>query len=349
MSKISTAVLGGTGIVGQRFIKILENHPFFDLSSIIASQKNEGKKYGNATHWQIEEEIPSYAKKIEIKTFNLEWFKKNDIRVVFSALPPDVASTQEKILAENGIAVFSNSRAYRYENDVPVLIPEVNSDHINLINPHIDKDKGFVITNANCSTTGLAIALKPLIKFNIQNVIVTTYQALSGAGYPGVPSLDITGNVVPFIAGEEEKIVLETQKILGKFQYDHIKNNEIPIMSSCARVPVRDGHLESVVVEFDQVVDVLKIKQAFNRFPSIKDLPTSPEKPIILREEDDRPQPLKDAYAGKPYKTRGMSITVGTLNNSNRWILIFQSYFIIQSSKIELHFPGIFRFEISDF
>lgn len=268
----------------------------------------------------IEGDIPSNVKKLKIKSFDLEIFKKRGIKIVFSALPPDIAIKLERKLAENGFAVFSNSRAYRYEDDVPILIPEVNPDHVKLVDSKRKAGTGFIITNANCSTTGLAIALKPLLKFNIRNVFVSTYQALSGAGFPGIPSVDINSNVIPFINGEEEKIELETKKILGGFQNQKVINNGITIVSSCARVPVRDGHLESVVVEFEKEVDLSSIKRAFNTFPRVKDLPTSPEKPIVLREETDRPQPWRDAYAGQPNRARGMSVTVGRLKKHSRWL-----------------------------
>ena len=287
---------------------------------ITASEKNHNKLYGKAVHWLLEDDVPNYVKTLKIRSFNLDFFKENDIKVVFSALPPDVAKKQEKILADNGFAVFSNSRAHRYKEDVPILIPEVNPDHIKLVKYQQKTGAGFIITNANCSTTGLSIALKPILKFNICNVFVSTYQALSGAGYPGVASLEINSNVVPFINGEEEKIELETKKILGEFQGEKIGNNNISIISNCARVPVRVGHLESVVVEFKKEVNLSSIKRAFNNFISIKELPTSPKKPIILRDEIDRPQPWKDAYAGQPNRARGMSVTVGRLKKQGKCI-----------------------------
>jgi len=313
-------VLGGTGIVGQRFIQLLKDHPFFELSVIVASKKNHDKIYREAVHWMLECDVPSYIENLKIKNFDLKLFQENDVKIVFSALPPDVAEKQEKILADNGFAVFSNSRAYRYKNNVPILIPEVNPDHIKLVDSQKNGSNGFIITNANCSTTGLALALKPLLQFKIRNVFVSTYQALSGAGYPGVASLNINSNVIPYIHGEEEKIELETKKILGDLQNQKVVTNGIKIISSCARVPVRDGHLESVVVEFEKELDLSTIKNAFSAFPPVKNLYTSPNNPIILREEVDRPQPWTDAYAGLPDQARGMSVTVGNLKKQGRWI-----------------------------
>jgi len=306
--------------VGQRFIKLLEDHPFFELSVIVASERNQDKIYGKAVYWMIENDIPNYAKKFKINLFDLELFRRKDVKIVFSALPPDVAEEQEKILVDNVFAVFSNSSAYRYNDDVPILIPEVNSKHIRLINTQRKTGNGLIITNANCSTTGLAIALKPLLKFNIRNVFVSTYQALSGAGYPGVSALSVNNNIIPFINGEEEKIEFETNRILGKFQNNKIVYNNINIVSSCARVPIRDGHLESVVVKFEKEIELSSIKSAFNNFIRIKGLPTSPEKPIILRDEIDRPQPWKDANAGQTNRARGMSVTVGRLKKQDQWI-----------------------------
>jgi len=276
-------------------------------------------------HWLIDGEVPSYVKKLQIKLFDLKLFKKKGIKVVFSALPPIIAVNIEKTLAENGFAVFSNSRAYRLDKSVPILIPEVNPDHIKLIKVQKKKHKGFIVTNPNCSTTGLAIALKPLTKYKIRNVIVTTYQALSGAGYPGVSSIDILGNVIPYIGGEEERIQIETKKILGEFHNNKINNKKIEIIPSCARVPVRDGHLESVIVEFEDDVDLDDIKKEIRKFSSIGNLPTSPRKPLILRNENNRPQPILDVNAGSPARTRGMSVSVGRFKkhgNRVRFLLL---------------------------
>ena len=302
---------------------MLEDHPFFELSLIVASTKNDGKQYGKTVHWLIERDIPKKVEHLKIKEFNLDVFKETGIKVVFSALPPDIAKEYEKRLAENGFAVFSNSSAYRFDEKVPILVPEVNPDHIKLVDLQRKKHSGYIVTNPNCSTTGLVIALKPLIRYKISKVVVSTYQALSGAGYPGVPSIDINGNVIPYIKGEEEKIVDETKKILGIFQDDKIVNNDIMIVTSCVRVPVKDGHLESVVVEFEDDIDLDDIKQSMKMFPSIKNLPTSPIKPIILRDEADRPQPVIDSYAGHPRRAEGMSVTVGGFKKQQNTIRFF--------------------------
>lgn len=323
MTKIPCALLGGTGIVGQRFVKMLDDHPFFELELIIASEKNESKQYGNAVHWMIEGDIPSAIRQLKIQTFNLDLFKKRGIKVIFSALPPDIAKPWEKNLAEHGYAVFSNSCAYRLDKTVPLLIPEVNPDHIRLVECQTKNQRGYIVTNPNCSTTGLAIALKPLMKYKIKRAIVSTYQALSGAGYPGVPALDIQSNVIPYIKDEEEKIENETKKIFGVFQNNKITNSNIDIVPSCVRVPVREGHLESVVVEFEDNIELADIKQAMRMLPSIKNLPTSPIKPIIVRDEEDRPQPGLDLHAGQPGRAKGMSITIGRFKKYQKQVRFF--------------------------
>lgn len=323
MIKIKCALLGGTGIVGQRFVKMLSDHPFFELSLIIASEKNENRQYGTAVHWMIEGDIPSVVKKMKINTFKLNLFEMKGIKVVFSALPPEIAKMWENKLAERGCAVFSNSSAHRLDTNVPLLIPEVNPNHIKLVEYQMRKRSGYIVTNPNCSTTGLAIALKPLVKYKIRKVIVSTYQALSGAGYPGVPSLDINSNVIPYIKDEEDKIENETKKILGILRNNRVINKDILVIPSCTRVPVREGHLESVVVEFADNVSLTNIKEAFETFSSIKNLPTSPLKPIILRDEEDRPQPLLDLNAGQPSRAQGMSVTIGRLKKQQKQLRFF--------------------------
>ena len=301
----------------------MENHPYFNTRFITASEERFGKLYGETVNWLIGGDIPSYAKKIKVESFDIKNFKKNNIKIVFSALPPDVALKIEKELAYKGYYVFSNSRAYRYNGNVPILIPEVNPEHINIIKNQLKTQKGFIITNANCSTTGLVLALRPLLKFGISKIIVSTYQALSGAGYPGVPSIEINGNVIPYIPDEEEKIKIETNKILGRFTDNKIISNNLPVFANCVRVPVRDGHLESVVIEFEKEIDINSIKKSFRNLSSIKDLPTSPIKPIILREEENRPQPILDVNAGQPERAKGMSITIGRIKKQEKQVRFF--------------------------
>ena len=266
----------------------------------------------------IQGNIPEEAKNLKISKYDLEQILDKKIKVVFSALPPEISLPIEQELAENGIAVFSNSRAHRYDRDVPILIPEVNPDHILLIRNQLNKRKGFIITNANCSTTGLAIALKPLLKYRIKNIYVSTYQAISGAGYPGIPSLDIIGNIIPYIPGEEEKIIKETNKILGFYEDNKIRNNTLDIFPSCARVPVKEGHLESVFIEFEKDFRIEEIKKCFKNFKTNINLHSSPDKPIIICENPYHPQPFLYNYQSKNNTSPGMSIAIGRFQKQGK-------------------------------
>jgi aspartate-semialdehyde dehydrogenase len=305
------AILGATGTVGQRFIELLRGHPWFEISVLAASERSAGKKYREACKWRMESSMPEEIGEMTVVNTNLEEVQKaGDIDFVFSALPGSVAGPVEEEFAVE-YPVVSKASAHRMESDVPLIIPEVNPDHLQLI--PIQKEKrgwnGFISTDPNCSTIQLAITLKALTKFGLEKVIVSTMQALSGAGYPGVPSLDIIDNVVPYISGEEEKIELETKKILGAFNGKGIQAADVTISASCHRVNVKDGHLEAVYVELKEKPTVEEVKEAFRSFvgePQRLKLPTAPENPIIVREETDRPQPRFDRDAGK-----GMSVVVG--------------------------------------
>jgi aspartate-semialdehyde dehydrogenase len=240
------------------------------------------------------------------------------VKVIFSALPADRAQVLERQLASEGFFVFSNASAYRMEPDVPILLPEINAEHISLIDRQRTRKQsgGYIITNANCTTMGLVIALKPLQdRFGIEDVVVSTYQALSGAGYPGVPSMDITANVLPYIEKEDDKVVDETKKMLGKYDGKGIRPAPFSVIASCSRVAVRYGHLETAVVRMGSAFDEGKVISAFRRFRSraCAGLPTAPLEPIIVREEKDRPQPRLDCDAGAPARARGMAVTVGRI------------------------------------
>lgn len=304
--RYSVAVLGATGMVGQKFIQLLDGHPWFKLTSLAASERRIGKKYGEEVDWVVSREIPEIAKDIEMVPMDP---KHVDADIVFSALPSSIAKEVEPKFAEAGFVVASNASAYRMTEDVPLVIPEVNPEHLGLI--EVQKRNrnwdGFIVTNPNCTTIVLVLSLKPLMDLGLQNVRVASMQALSGAGYPGVPSLAITDNVIPFISGEEEKVETEPLKLLGKFDGSKVQFASIKVSASCHRVPVIDGHTEAVWVEFGRNVDVGEVKEAFESLEPI-DLPTSPEKVIIVRDEPDRPQPRLDRDAGN-----GMSITVGRI------------------------------------
>ncbi|MCS7121444.1 MAG: aspartate-semialdehyde dehydrogenase [Archaeoglobaceae archaeon] len=302
-------ILGATGTVGQWFVKMLEGHPWFKVKNLAASEKRVGKKYGEEVNWLISQDIPKYARDLEMVPLDPKYF---DVDIIFSALPAEVAREVEPIFAKNGFVVASNASAFRMEEDVPLVIPEVNADHLKLI--EVQKSvrgwDGFIVTNPNCTTIILVLSLKPLMDFGIKNVRVASMQALSGAGYPGVASLSIFDNIIPFIKNEEEKVESETLKILGKFDGNRIDFAKIKVSASCHRVLVLDGHTEAVWVTFERDVSVEDAIEAFESLKPLQ-LPTSPEKVIIVRREIDRPQPRLDRDAGK-----GMSIVVGRVRKS---------------------------------
>ncbi len=309
MDKIKVAVLGATGMVGQRFIQLLENHPFFELTELAASERSAGKKYSEAAKWYLEGNIPESIKDMEVKAIDPEKLKAD---IVFSALPSGVAKEVEPKFAEAGFIVCSNASAYRMGEDIPLLIPEVNPEHIDMIEVQQDRRgwDGAIITNPNCSTIMITLPFKPIYdSFGISRVFVSTMQALSGAGYNGVPSMAIVDNLIPFIKGEEDKVETEALKILGKFNGSEIEFADFKISAHCNRVAVLDGHTETVSLETEEKADVEEIKEALRSFrgePQKLNLPTAPEEPVIVREEQDRPQPRldRDAY-------RGMAVTVG--------------------------------------
>ncbi len=329
MDKLKVALLGATGMVGQRFVKLLENHEMFELAVLAASPKSAGKKYRDAAHWCLEGEIPESVADMTVVKADLEEVKKIcEVDLVFSALPSEAAKVIEAEYAKAGIPVISDASAYRMEEDVPVLIAEVNPEHLELVRKQSKRGwRSFIVTNPNCTTNALALALKPLQdEFGIRSVIVSTMQALSGAGWTGVPSMAILDNVIPYIRNEEEKVEREALKILGRYDGERITPAEFKISASCHRVNVLDGHLEAVFVELkseaspEQVAEVMK---NFKAKPQELRLPTAPENPIIVREEPDRPQPRLDRNAGG-----GMSIVVGrirrdsVLKNGIKFILL---------------------------
>lgn len=305
--RYKVCVLGATGMVGQKFVQLLENHPWFKVSTLAASERRIGKKYGNEVEWIVSQNIPEYAREIEMVPLDP---KQIDADIVFSALPAEIAREVEPKFAEAGFAVSSNASAFRMHEDVPLVIPEINSEHLGLI--EVQKRKrnwdGFIITNPNCTSTMFVITLKPLLDwFGIKSVRIASMQALSGAGYPGVPSLAITDNVIPFIKNEEEKCESEPLKILGKFKDEKIEPANFKISASCHRVPVLDGHLEAVWVELEKNVSIDEVKDAFRSLKPL-DLPSSPKEVIVIREEPDRPQPRLDRDTGN-----GMSVVVGRI------------------------------------
>ncbi|MEK6982948.1 MAG: aspartate-semialdehyde dehydrogenase [Nanoarchaeota archaeon] len=313
MKKVKVGILGATGMVGQRFVDLLQNHPWFEITELAASEKSANKSYEETMkgRWMASAQIPQKAKDVKVK----ECRPDLDCKIVFSALDSLVAGPIEENFARNGYIVSSNSKNHRMDIDVPLLIPEVNPEHLAIVKKQQKRFKGFIVTNPNCSAIGLAVALKPLQDaFGLERVFITTMQALSGAGYPGVASLDILDNVVPYISGEEEKIETETLKLLGKISNGKISFADFKISAQCNRVSVKDGHLESVNIGLAKKADLEQIKSTFRSFNPLKKmgLPSAPNPPIILREEIDRPQPKYDRDAGN-----GMAVTVGRLRKCN--------------------------------
>ncbi|MBN2111417.1 MAG: aspartate-semialdehyde dehydrogenase [Methanosarcinaceae archaeon] len=313
-ASIKAGVLGATGAVGQRFIQALENHPWFEITSLAASERSAGKTYGKAANWRLESRIPDSVADMEVVPVDP---KKVDADVVFSALPSAYAKTVEAEFAREGFAVASNASAFRMEEDVPLVIPEVNADHLGLIDVQQDRRgwDGYIVTNPNCSTIIMVPTLKPLMQFGLESVQVATMQAISGAGYDGVASMAILDNVIPYIGGEEEKMETESLKLLGEFDGSRIVFADIDITASCNRVPVMDGHTESIWAKMADDPSPEQVKEAFLNFrPDLGDLPTEPQKVIVVREEDDRPQPRLDRNMGN-----GMSVSVGRIRKGIRY------------------------------
>jgi aspartate-semialdehyde dehydrogenase len=309
MKKIEVGVLGATGMVGQEFIAFLQNHPWFEMKWAGASDRSAGKKYREATSWRLDGTMPE-----NVTGLTVEESKPNRApRLLFSAMDASVATEIERAFAAAGHVVVSNSRNHRMEPDVPLLVPEANPDHLGLI-PLQQRNRGWkgqIVTNPNCSTAVLTLALAPLKRFGIARVIVSTMQAVSGAGYPGVASLDILGNVIPFIGGEEEKMQQETQKILGDFRGDRVEPLAARVSAHCNRVPVVDGHTETVSIEFTSKPSreqLLEAMASFTALPQERKLPSAPARPVIYMEQQDRPQPRRDVE-----RENGMAVFVGRL------------------------------------
>lgn len=324
---VNVGVLGATGMVGQRFIQLLENHPDFDVIALVASSRSAGKRYEDATTWYLAEEMPESVKDIVVTETSPEAMS-NDVDIVFSSLPTDFAAKVEKEFAKDYV-VASNASAHRMKKNIPLVIPEVNPEYLDMIEAQQKENNwdGFIVTNPNCSTIALTLSLKPIVdNFNIESIRVSTMQAVSGAGYNGVPSMAIVDNLVPYIGNEEEKMESETLHLLGDYDGSEVKPAQFKLSASCHRVPVIDGHTEAVFIDFDDDFDIEDVK---NKMASFKGLPqklnlfSAPENPVIVKEEEDRPQPRMDRNAGN-----GMSVTVGRVrkdqvfDNSLKYVLV---------------------------
>jgi aspartate-semialdehyde dehydrogenase len=308
--KMPVGILGATGVVGQRFIQLLEGHPWFEVAWLAASDRSAGQAYGDAVRWRLKTAIPANIREMPISPAGPEGAP----RVIFAALDAGIARELEPKFAEAGCAVVSNSSAFRMQQDVPLVIPEVNPDHLVLIEQQSWRKKsgGYIVTNPNCSAIGLVVALAPLHqKFGVESLFVTTMQAVSGAGYPGVASLDILGNVIPFIKSEEEKMEEETKKLLGTLNSNHVQDAGFSMTAHCNRVAVEDGHTESVSVKLTKKVGIDEVLAAFRDFrskPHELGCPLAPEQPVVYDAAPDRPQPRFDLDRGN-----GMTVSVGRL------------------------------------
>lgn len=307
-ARIPVSVLGATGTVGQKFVRLLADHPWFEIASVAASSASAGMPYGEAVRWRERTPLPDRIAAMTVQ----RCAPPLPGPIVFSALDAEVAGPIEEAFAHAGAYIVSNARTHRMDADVPLLIPEVNAEHLRLVDRQRDARgwTGGIITNPNCSTAALAIALAPLHRaFIVDKVFVSTMQAVSGAGYPGVASLDILGNVIPFIGGEEEKIERESRKILGAIGPSGVAPAEFAVSAHTSRVAVIDGHLETISVGFGRRVSVdaaIAALREFRASPSVAGLPSSPTPPIEVDLRADRPQPRLDLDRG-----RGMAITVG--------------------------------------
>jgi aspartate-semialdehyde dehydrogenase len=323
-NKIPVGVLGATGAVGQKFVKLLENHPWFELTQLAASDRSAGKKYADAVVWRQYSAVPQHLKNKQVKPCE----PNLDCQIVFSGLDASVAGEIEENFARAGYFVLSNSRNHRMDDDVPLLVPEVNFEHLELIKTQRTRRgwSGAIVTNPNCSTIGLVMPLAPMDRaFGVKRVIVATMQALSGAGYPGLSAIDMLGNVVPFISGEEEKVETEPLKIMGKLDGDAIRFAGFRISAHTNRVFVEDGHMECVSVELERkatVDEVVRVLADFTSLPQELKLPSAPERPVIVSAERDRPQPRFDRDVGD-----GMSAVVGRI----RTCPVFDIRFVVLS------------------
>jgi aspartate-semialdehyde dehydrogenase len=327
---IPTAILGASGYIGQHFARLLADHPQFGLPRLVGTERTTGKKLADI--WQLAEGPPPSLEGARVESLSVGQLARSGIRVAFSALPSGAAGPIETELVRRGVSVFTNAADHRLDPSVPLLVPEVNGDHLALA-PRRTLGRGLLVANPNCSTTGLVLALGPIIgRLAPRSVHVTTYQALSGAGYPGVPSLSITDNVVPFIDGEEEKIARESSRILGQRTRRSVIPWPVRFIAHCARVGTREGHLEAVTVEATTSLRRSEIEEAWNEFDPLRgeSLPTAPHPPIEVRHESDRPQPLRDRWAGHPTRARGMAAVVGRV----RWDPPYLRFFVLSHNAV---------------
>jgi aspartate-semialdehyde dehydrogenase len=330
MRKIEVGILGATGTVGQRFVQILEEHPWFEVKWLAASDRSAGKRYREATSWQLEGAPPANVADLPVD----EAVPGRGPRLIFSSMASNQAAEIERAFAAEGHVVVSNSSHFRMAEDVPLLVPEVNPGHLGLLTAQ-RRERGWsgaIVTNPNCAVVGLAMALAPLKEFGLMNAMVTTFQAVSGAGYPGVPSLDALGNVIPYIGGEEEKVESEPQKILGDLVGDRVEPLPLTVSASCHRVPTIDGHMVAVSLEFEKKPtreELVEALAGFRGLPQERELPTAPRRPIHVMEAPDRPQTRKDVNL-----EGGMATAVGRIRECQvfHWKLVTLSHNVLRGA-----------------
>ncbi|HUN21652.1 MAG TPA: aspartate-semialdehyde dehydrogenase [Anaerolineales bacterium] len=328
-NKRKVAVLGATGAVGQRFVQLLDKHPWFEVTALTGSDRTVGGTYGDGCRWVLAGDMPEWARAMKV----VDTKAGIDADIVFSALPTDMAKTAEPEFAQAGHQVFSNASSYRMAEDVPLLIPEVNAEHAHLVRTQrqLRGWSGSIVCNSNCTSTGFTVSLKPLVQnFGVKTVFAVSMQAASGAGYPGVPSLDLIDNVVPYIGGEESKLAAEPRKMLGSLQGERIAEYDIRISAHTNRVPVLDGHLVCVTAELGTPVspaDVIAAMRSFKADALVQELPSTGNPAIIVRDEADRPQPRRDRDAGA-----GMTTVVGRVREDE---ILHIKYVVLSHNTIK--------------
>ena len=310
MQKLNVAILGATGAVGQRFVQLLESHPWFQVAEVIGSSRSAGRSYGDAAHWVLDDNPPARITNMIVGALD----DRIASPLIFSALPKEAARLRELELASDGHIVCSNASANRMLDDVPLLLPEVNAEHVDLIEVQRARrgwSSGALVANSNCTVMPVVMSLKPLLKYGIRKLHLVSEQAVSGAGYPGVPSMDMIDNIIPYVPGDEDKMESESRKMLGDFDVDRIVNLASTVSATCTRVPVLDGHLVNISLELEdrpslsQIIDDWETYQAAAPVP---DLPSAPCYPLQYLPQIDRPQPRRDRQAGA-----GMMTSIGRL------------------------------------
>jgi len=328
--RLPCAILGASGYIGQHFSRLLAEHPSFEPPLLGSSDRSEGKTLEDV--WQLAEAPPGALATRRLVRTTPARLRRAGVRVVFSALPSGTAGPLESEIARRGISVFTNAADHRMDPRVPLLVPEVNADLLRIA-PRPTPTRGLLVANPNCSATGLVIGLAPLLPLLApRSIHVTTYQSLSGAGYPGVPSLSITDNVVPFVRDEEEKLAAESARILGRRRDRQVRELTTPFVVHCARVATREGHLEAVTLEATRRPSRLAIERALRSFDPLagRELPSAPHPPIELRSEPDRPQPIRDRWAGSPPRARGMAVVAGRV----RWTPPYLRFFLLVHNAV---------------